>query len=215
MQVCSTCNQVKDPSEYHVRKKNRMKQGVPFIYTYVPRICASCEHLTRKQYSHTEQGQESAKQAKKKYYSSNKGQQTIRAYRKSDQGRSVQQVYRQSEAGRIAVERYRSSDLAQVTRFILDTKKRATTRPDDPFSLTAEEWKDIKSAYRNTCAYCGKILRDDVDMSHADYPNIDHVIPTSRGGWTTNENVVPSCRLCNYRKGRKIRIPKKPIQENP
>jgi 5-methylcytosine-specific restriction endonuclease McrA len=40
-----------------------------------------------------------------------------------------------------------------------------------------------------TCQYCGR---------HAE--NVDHVIPRSRGGTHTWENVVASCRRCNARK---------------
>lgn len=44
----------------------------------------------------------------------------------------------------------------------------------------------------NRCAYCGKRAT-----------TIDHVIPTSRGGPHTWENVVASCRRCNFQKGDK------------
>ncbi len=47
---------------------------------------------------------------------------------------------------------------------------------------------------RNTCQYCGK------SFSTADL-NLDHVIPRSRGGVTSWENIVCSCIRCNKRKG--------------
>ncbi len=40
-----------------------------------------------------------------------------------------------------------------------------------------------------TCQYCGTIAE-----------NVDHVIPRSRGGMHTWENVVASCRRCNAKK---------------
>lgn len=48
----------------------------------------------------------------------------------------------------------------------------------------------------HTCQYCGK------------HPpvrelNIDHVMPRSRGGPDTWENLVTACRVCNLRKGWK------------
>lgn len=43
---------------------------------------------------------------------------------------------------------------------------------------------------RNRCQYCG-----------AEAENLDHVIPRSRGGEHTWENVVAACRPCNARKG--------------
>jgi 5-methylcytosine-specific restriction endonuclease McrA len=46
----------------------------------------------------------------------------------------------------------------------------------------------------NTCQYCG------VRLPRADL-NLDHVIPRSRGGATSWDNVVCSCVPCNLRKG--------------
>jgi 5-methylcytosine-specific restriction endonuclease McrA len=46
----------------------------------------------------------------------------------------------------------------------------------------------------NQCQYCGKRFpRSDL--------NLDHIVPRSRGGTTTWENVVCSCVPCNLRKG--------------
>jgi hypothetical protein len=43
-----------------------------------------------------------------------------------------------------------------------------------------------------TCQYCGKRTRD---------LTIDHIIPRSRGGKGTWENLVASCKHCNGKKG--------------
>lgn len=65
---------------------------------------------------------------------------------------------------------------------------------------------------RHTCQYCG-VQPDDDDLT------IDHVIPRSRGGKTTWENIVLACTDCNARKGDRLpsecgmhplRPPKKP-----
>jgi len=45
-----------------------------------------------------------------------------------------------------------------------------------------------------TCQYCGR---------HGHELTIDHIIPRSRGGLHTWENVVSACRPCNHRKGGK------------
>jgi 5-methylcytosine-specific restriction endonuclease McrA len=44
----------------------------------------------------------------------------------------------------------------------------------------------------DTCQYCGKRSRD---------LTLDHIIPRSRGGQSTWENLVASCKACNGRKG--------------
>lgn len=48
----------------------------------------------------------------------------------------------------------------------------------------------------NTCQYCYKQFKQDI-------LTIDHVIPVSKGGKTTWENVVASCSGCNTKKGCK------------
>jgi 5-methylcytosine-specific restriction endonuclease McrA len=48
-----------------------------------------------------------------------------------------------------------------------------------------------------TCQYC-------TDRSPAQDLTFDHVIPRSRGGRTTWENVVTACGDCNLRKGSKL-----------
>lgn len=49
----------------------------------------------------------------------------------------------------------------------------------------------------HTCQYCGKVPKKDE-------VTIDHVIPRSRGGKTTWENVVLACVRCNMKKGSKM-----------
>ena len=47
---------------------------------------------------------------------------------------------------------------------------------------------------KNTCQYCGKRFA-------ASDLNLDHVVPRSKGGITSWENVVCSCHRCNRLKG--------------
>lgn len=56
-------------------------------------------------------------------------------------------------------------------------------------NLSLEQWFSILRKYQYKCAYCGD-----------DYSELDHVIPVSKGGGTSADNVVPTCRKCNARK---------------
>ena len=47
---------------------------------------------------------------------------------------------------------------------------------------------------RETCMYCGA-------QPGRSNLTVDHILPRSRGGQTTWENVVTACRDCNHRKG--------------
>jgi len=54
--------------------------------------------------------------------------------------------------------------------------------------------RNIFARDRNQCQYCGKHFSTN-DLS------LDHVVPRSRGGQATWENIVCACLACNVRKG--------------
>jgi 5-methylcytosine-specific restriction endonuclease McrA len=63
-------------------------------------------------------------------------------------------------------------------------------------TLTTRQWLDCLIAQGWRCAYCGK-----PHLEHVEELTMDHVIPLSRGGANTIENIVPACRACNRSKG--------------
>jgi 5-methylcytosine-specific restriction endonuclease McrA len=65
-----------------------------------------------------------------------------------------------------------------------------------PHQTRALSRKNILMRDRYTCQYCGKIL------SSADL-TLDHVMPRSRAGETSWENLVACCHYCNNRKGNR------------
>jgi 5-methylcytosine-specific restriction endonuclease McrA len=48
----------------------------------------------------------------------------------------------------------------------------------------------------HSCRYCGRLLPS-AELT------LDHVLPRSRGGKNTWENVVAACKPCNHRKGNR------------
>lgn len=59
------------------------------------------------------------------------------------------------------------------------------------------EWKAVLEAHDFKCAKCGADKKIETD----------HIIPLSKGGSNTKENVQPLCRACNARKGDKVESP--------
>jgi len=57
--------------------------------------------------------------------------------------------------------------------------------------------KNILLRDRNTCQYCAQVLP-------SGELTLDHVIPRSRGGLSTWENLVACCHTCNRRKGNQF-----------
>ncbi len=69
-------------------------------------------------------------------------------------------------------------------------RKRARRMARVEHDLTDEQWTALKDAWGG-CAYCGK---SDASMQR------DCVIPISRGGRYTLDNIAPACAACNASK---------------
>jgi 5-methylcytosine-specific restriction endonuclease McrA len=66
-----------------------------------------------------------------------------------------------------------------------------------PHQTRALSRKNILLRDRNTCQYCGLVLP-------SGELTLDHVVPRSRGGSSTWENLVACCHTCNRRKGNHL-----------
>jgi len=65
-----------------------------------------------------------------------------------------------------------------------------------PIRLQVVSRKNILARDGNRCMYCGQKFQ-------ADVLTLDHVVPKSRGGKGTWENLVACCRSDNHRKGNR------------
>lgn len=66
-----------------------------------------------------------------------------------------------------------------------------------PHQTRALSRKNILLRDRNSCQYCGAVLPS-CELT------LDHVVPRSRGGISTWENLVACCHVCNRRKGNQL-----------
>ena len=64
-------------------------------------------------------------------------------------------------------------------------------------STSPQEWREkLVSATQNRCGYCH------TQQAVSGIPlTLEHIIPKSKGGETTEDNLWLSCRLCNEQKG--------------
>lgn len=60
-----------------------------------------------------------------------------------------------------------------------------------------KDWQEILQKMNHHCAICGKKETIDCPMT------IDHIVAISNGGSNTKENIQPTCRPCNSRKGNR------------
>jgi predicted restriction endonuclease len=85
-------------------------------------------------------------------------------------------------------ERHRAWEIAHPAIEQARCARRRARKRSLPATLTGEQWRAIQRAYHHRCAYCGK-------RSHK--LTQDHVIPLTKGGGTTPDNIVPACLSCN------------------
>lgn len=72
--------------------------------------------------------------------------------------------------------------------------KRNRLKTQSVSRITYNEWIALCDKYENVCLRC---KRNHVELT------LDHVIPLSRGGTDTIDNIQPLCRSCNSRKNNK------------
>lgn len=60
-------------------------------------------------------------------------------------------------------------------------------------TLTVEEWEWTLKHFDDSCCYCGKRSK----LSQ------DHLIPVTKGGGYTLDNIIPACKSCNSSKHNK------------
>jgi 5-methylcytosine-specific restriction endonuclease McrA len=73
-----------------------------------------------------------------------------------------------------------------------DNKRRAF-KMGRKTSFTSQEWEVVKRAYNYTCLRCGS-REPEIKLT------ADHVVPISKGGAGTIDNIQPLCKSCNSAK---------------
>ena len=78
-------------------------------------------------------------------------------------------------------------------------ERRRTMELKLPSTLTAEQWKDTKMFFNNSCAYCGMSEKEHLKVNR-ELLHQEHFIPLVKGGTHDKNNIIPSCRSCNSSK---------------
>jgi len=203
--------------KHWLSEKFRVNQNA---YYQTPKGKAIKKECDRK-YSQSPEGKISKKKARQRYIQTDKYKQTMlrlsRAYRLTPKGQeSIKAAYKkwsQSEKGKAKLKelrlkyhdrewykkmiktslaKYMKSDKRKAVKSRNESKRRAQRRAGKLIvpTLTAEEWNVIKKRYKNRCVYCGQ----EKPLTR------DHIIPLSKGGYHTKDNIVPACLSCNSRK---------------
>jgi len=214
MKICNICG--RNLPLDHFYKNNQRKDGRTGR-------CADCTKIYRKKYDQKYNSTEKAKANSKRYYYSEKGQKKKKEYRiayleahkndpewrnhmralwrkynKEDKYKKIQAEYWGSDKGKVVKAqkdaRYQRSPLGRMAKKRTEKRRRYNLASTEN-TLTLSEWDAIKLQYEYRCAYCQKRPKR-LEM--------DHIVPLSKGGTHTKDNIVPSCRTCNAKKGNKL-----------
>jgi 5-methylcytosine-specific restriction endonuclease McrA len=89
---------------------------------------------------------------------------------------------------------YREKNIERVREYARNGfKRRRAAKRGVETTLTTSQWLAILAKYRHRCLRCGS----------TGSLSMDHVVPISRGGAHSAENVQPLCAPCNSSKGTK------------
>jgi 5-methylcytosine-specific restriction endonuclease McrA len=75
-------------------------------------------------------------------------------------------------------------------------RNRRALKKNSSGRFTSAEFTSLKELYQYTCLCCGK-REPEIKLTP------DHILPLSKGGSNTIDNIQPLCLLCNLKKGTK------------
>lgn len=199
--ICTKCNTEKDISNFFRRAKNKDGRNS---------WCKECDQANLNNWRSRNHDKVS-EQSKRSYYR-NREEKIKRViewskknperhnyfvdlwHRKNkDKVNSSNKKYRENnpEKVREITRNYRTKHPEKNTQY---NENRRSRKISNGGSISDKEWVSIKIKYGNICLCCG---RNDVKLT------MDHIVPLSKGGLHSPDNIQPLCGRCNSRKHNK------------
>jgi len=224
MKICTRCKEDKPISEFYKHKTG--KNGI----TASCRACTkeygrdnyvkNKEVILEKARKYYQENPEKMRKRAKEKYQKNRVQKLEHAkkYQQENRERLIEylRIYREKnpesarehglryyrenkEAVKLRVRNYNKTEAGRSVRSKGVNKYRALRA-----GVTVEDFtsKEIFRRDRYICQACGIKTRPDYkNIYHIKYPNLDHIIPISKGGEHSRRNTQCLCRGCNSSKG--------------
>ena len=168
-------------------KNKRMKDGYQFY-------CKECSRKENQRY-YTE-NKEKVNAKNRRNYEENKEERLKQIKNWSNKNRE-----KRNQIDRRSYIKHKAKRISKSLKWIKENpekhakrnqERRATIRNLEA-NFTSVDWEKCKSIFNNTCAYCGKKSK----------LQQEHVIPVSKGGTYTKDNILPACKSCNSSKNNR------------
>lgn len=167
--------------KYYLKNKEKI---IERVHLYRKKNREEIRRKARNKYATDEDLKEKAKQYQKEYRKNNKDK--INAYHRKyyttvgrEKHNELKRIWGKTPKGKLKSQRSsykRRSILKEIGKH------------------TVEEWETIVKLYNSKCAIC----KEEKKLTK------DHIIPLSKGGMNTIDNLQPLCRGCNAKKGNKL-----------
>ncbi len=206
---CSHCNEWKPLSEFYICKSrwdgvNHDCKLCNFIAGQKFRATNSEERLAKRRKKYVEEIKDKPEQKAyvKEYSETHKEEirKRSKAYKEAHREEIRQKAKEYHECNKVTITEkarlYRQTERGKEVGRI-HTIRRRSRKKELPDTLTVSEWKVILQSQNNYCAGCA------TEFTGLIPPQMDHIIPITKGGSTTKENVQALCEHCNMSKGNR------------
>lgn len=182
---CTKCGKIKDIDCFHINQY----------------MCKDCKREHDRDYR--AKNKDSIRLNKIAHYNANKSK--INEYRRlqhlknkeSDNARSKLYREQNKEILKLKAKEYEKNPIRKEKKIKYHHNRRARYN-NTPCTLTLQQWEKILESQGNKCAICGK------QFCKSRQPTKDHIIPLSKGGGLTFENVQALCHSCNSSKNARL-----------
>src|SRR5579859_3513203 len=212
---CRSCGQVKCHGAFNRDKKSKCGlQG----------RCRACQRVYRKAYNAAHREEKNERRRKWRQENAERDREYNEAYYRAniERHREYTRLYRQNnpesvrKSNRLSYERHcdmykecykanrdkyreriRAYRRHNLEHYAIYAANRYARKKNVGGSIAPQRWEELKQHYNYTCLRCGK-REPDITLT------MDHVIPITKNGINSIENIQPLCGVCNSSKGTRI-----------
>lgn len=180
MKTCNKCHISKYLTEFYTKQYRCKRCQVEYAKTWAK------EHPDRAKATNARNRKKPSHKARKRAYD--------QAYAKANHDKRQAYIAKYNAENAEKLSAYHRAKRQRRKSYYLDCSRRYRARKKGAMGKhTAAEVKALVAEHDNKCGYgCGRI----VDC-------LDHIIPLSKGGEDSVDNLLPACAPCNLSKGAK------------